>query len=249
MSANLLPATSDSLRLRLASDNEAQRQLALEDVAQSYWKPLYVLSRSLGYDEPGAKDAVQSFFEQLISKDLLSRYDVNQGRLRPWMNTVFRNHLKKGFERGLADKRGAGQQHVPLQLDELEASYQDQLADGGTPETLFDRALAQQLWQSARHSVRAAYEARGRAHVFDSLLVHVHSPEAQEPGDDPEGRPSPDAEDQARKVLRTRDMGRARVELHRLRLALVKAFADQVSGFTAVEDVAGETEHLWALLS
>lgn len=219
------------------------------EVAQSYWKPLYILSRSLGYDEPGAQDAVQSFFERLIAKNLLSHYDVNEGRLRPWMNTVFRNHLKKGFERDLAGKRGAGLQHVPLELDELEASYQDQLADGGgTPETLFDRALAQQLWNKARDDVRKAYEARGRAHVFDSLLVHVHSPEAQDPGEESDSLPLPEADDPARKVLRTRDTGRARVELHRLRLALVKAFADQVAGFTAAEDVAGETEHLWAML-
>lgn len=242
MSEHTLPITTDSLRLRLTSRKGEDRQSVLEELARGYWRPLYSYARGLGQDEEQAKDAVQSFFHHLITRDILSRYNPeSEGRLRGWLSTIFKNHLLNGIQRTKAEKRGGGLIHQCFDVPEIEKFYQQgrEHLSATTPELLYDHSFAQEVWTFTLTAVRASYEARGRAHIFDTLKGHLRTRlECEGANTDP-----------LLKALRVRETARVRLEMHRLRDAVKQTFNDRVIQLSGPEYGEEEIEYLWQLIA
>src|SRR5512146_3302044 len=66
---------------------------ALEKLCRTYWYPLYVFVRSLGYSPPDAQDLTQEFFARLLAKDYVAHADREKGRFRTFLLTAMSRFL------------------------------------------------------------------------------------------------------------------------------------------------------------
>jgi DNA-directed RNA polymerase specialized sigma24 family protein len=161
----LFPATRWTLVLA-ARERPEQRRAALESLVAPRWKALYVLARKRGLAPAEAEDAVQGFLARLIEGDLLSKLDPARGRLRAYLKTAFHHHLVNLHEHRQAQKRGGPQ----ASFDEVEALV---ASPAPSPEALFDRAWALQLFEEALAVIErelAAGERRGPFEVLRELF-------------------------------------------------------------------------------
>jgi RNA polymerase sigma-70 factor (ECF subfamily) len=159
----LFPATRWTLVLA-ARERPEQRREALEALVAPRWKALYVLARKRGLPPAEAEDAVQSFLVRLIEGDLLARLDPARGRLRSYLKTALAHHLVNLHEHGQAAKRGSGGRAVPL--DDVEALL---AAPAPSPEALFDRAWALQLFEEALATIERELATGERKGPFEVL--------------------------------------------------------------------------------
>jgi len=162
----LFPATRWTLVLA-ARERPEQRRAALEELVKPRWKALYVLARKRGLAPAEAEDAVQSFLARLIEGDLLAKLDPERGRLRAYLKTAFHHHLVNLHEHLQAQKRGGGKQASFEEVEALVAS------PAPSPEALFDRAWALQLFEEALAVIErelAAGERRGPFEVLRELF-------------------------------------------------------------------------------
>jgi DNA-directed RNA polymerase specialized sigma24 family protein len=164
--SDLFPATRWTLVLAARARPE-ERRAALEALVAPRWRALYVLARKRGLAAAEAEDAVQGFLARLIEGDVLAKLDPAKGRLRAYLKTAFANHLANLHEHGQAQKRGAGRQ---ASFDEVEALV---ASPAPSPEALFDRAWALQMFEEALAGIErelAEGERRGPFEVLRELF-------------------------------------------------------------------------------
>jgi DNA-directed RNA polymerase specialized sigma24 family protein len=149
----LFPSTRWTLVLA-ARERPEERRRALEELVTPRWKALYVLARKQGLAAAEAEDAVQSFLTRLIEGDLLAKLDPARGRLRAYLRTAFHHHLVNLHEHARAARRDAGK---AASFDDVEALL---ASPAPSPDALFDRAWALQLFEDAL-AVMEAELARG----------------------------------------------------------------------------------------
>ncbi|MGE0706949.1 MAG: RNA polymerase sigma factor [Planctomycetota bacterium] len=229
MSSPRFVTTRWSQVLAAQGGDEARARAALEELCRSYWYPLYAYGRRRGLEARAAEDAVQGFFAELLEKDRLALVDRERGRFRGFLVTAFQRYLGHEREKAAAQKRGGGARVLSLDDGDPEARYAREPAHEATPERAFERAWALAVLERALRGLRAAYEERGQATLFEEAKAYLIG-EAE----------APMAEAAARLGLRE---GAFRVAVHRLRRryrAAVRAEVAQTLPAGALE--AGEDE-------
>jgi RNA polymerase sigma-70 factor (ECF subfamily) len=159
--AGLFPETRWTLVLAARLDPDKRRP-ALEELVRPRWKALYVVARKHGLGPAEAEDAVQSFVTRLLEGDVLARLDPGKGRLRAYLRTAFRHFLTSLREEERAQKRGSGARHADL------ADVEAWLASPeASPEALFDRAWALELFAGALSELEREYTSGARRGPFE----------------------------------------------------------------------------------
>jgi DNA-directed RNA polymerase specialized sigma24 family protein len=157
----LFPETRWTLVLAARLD-PAKRKPALEALVRPRWRALYVVARKHGLNEAEAEDAVQGFVARLLEGDVLERLDPGKGRLRSYLRTAFRHYLSSAREEARAKKRGGGV--APLDL----ASAEGWLASSEqSPDVLFDRAWAIEMFSEALQELEREYTSGARRGPFE----------------------------------------------------------------------------------
>ena len=106
-----------------------------------------------------------SFFEYLLTGEVLRKVQPGEGLFRNFLLVVFRRWLDDGLQKRLAAKRGGGAVHVTL--EELNAAAREPVAGGDSPEEAFDRKWALALVARALLALEENWAAR--AAVFQAL--------------------------------------------------------------------------------
>jgi RNA polymerase sigma-70 factor (ECF subfamily) len=163
------PTTRWSLVL-LAGDPAAP--LARESLAElcgAYWYPLYAYIRRRGHGPEQARDLTQDFFARALEKGLLAEADPSRGRFRSFLRTVCAHFLANRYDRDQARKRGGGMTILPIDPVDAEGRYALELADGLTPERIFDRTWALTLLGQVLDRLGREYDEAGKAATFEAL--------------------------------------------------------------------------------
>jgi RNA polymerase sigma factor (sigma-70 family) len=159
--AGLFPETRWTLVLAARLD-PSKRRPALEELVRPRYKALYVVARKHGLAPAEAEDAVQGFVTRLLEGDVLERLDPGKGRLRSYLRTAFRHYLSNLRQEQRAQKRGAGERHADL------ADVEAWLASpAASPDALFDRAWAIELFGSALRELESEYTSGARSGPFE----------------------------------------------------------------------------------
>jgi RNA polymerase sigma-70 factor (ECF subfamily) len=83
--------------LSAKTKDEIRRRMILDNLIQTYWKPVYCYLRSKGFDNDAAKDITQDFFTEIVlGRDFIQRADQSKGQ--------FRNFLLAALERYVVTK-------------------------------------------------------------------------------------------------------------------------------------------------
>src|SRR5262245_53365607 len=76
-----------SVVLAAGGAGSPRADLALADLCQTYWYPLYAFVRRKGQSAHDAQDLTQAFFARLLEKNYVARADRERGRFRTYLLT------------------------------------------------------------------------------------------------------------------------------------------------------------------
>lgn len=163
-----MPETRWSLVRRVQSD-DPKALAALGELMKLYWEPLYAYARRRGESPSDVEDAVQGFYEMLISRGSMQTVSQERGRLRSFLLSSFERFLIDQWEKRSAAKRGGGKHHLSLDQEQAENHYQMETSHNLTPERLFERRWVLTLLARVMDALQADYRRRGKEDVFLAL--------------------------------------------------------------------------------
>lgn len=173
--------TQWSIVLAARDNRTATSQDALATLCQTYWHPLYVYVRSRGYSVEEAQDLTQEFFANLLEKNYLKKVQQDRGRFRTFLLAVLKNFLANEWDKSMAKKRGGGQTRYSLDLPDPSEWREAEIADGDTPEKLYERRWALTLLEKVLMRLRQEYERSGKGVLFDALKGSLTSESSRVP--------------------------------------------------------------------
>ena len=176
--SGLFPATMWSMIQAARQDEEALT--GLERLGRAYWRPLYVFARQRGADHDAASDAVQGFFEHLLSQEMLRNVQRGEVRFRSFLLRCFTNWLANEFKKAHAAKRG-GNARV-LAMDEFGSRIDEPaLIEGEAPDRAYDRGWARAMVDQALRRLELELEQRERSAFLQELRRRVFATNGESP--------------------------------------------------------------------
>ena len=150
-------------------------RIALAELCQVYWMPLYGFVRSRGYTLHDAQDLTQGFFAYVLEHKVYARVDRRKGRFRSFLLASLKNYLADAVDRERTLKRGGAQIFLPLheeQVQEAEALFQTH-SGMNNEDRLFDRSWAEALVCAALERVSADYKRDAKEQLFRELRIFI----------------------------------------------------------------------------
>ncbi len=144
-------------------------RVALSELCQAYWQPLYAYVRGLGYSVADAQDLTQAFITRLLEKRTLEAADRERGKFRSFLLGSLDHFLCNEFDRASALKRGGGRIPISLDFATGESRIELEPAHNITPERLFERHWALAVLETVVKRLEAEYRAAGKERHFESL--------------------------------------------------------------------------------
>jgi RNA polymerase sigma factor (sigma-70 family) len=156
--------------VRAAADrgNAAEAERAMAEICELCWYPIYAFIRRSGHSPQDAEDLTQSFFARVIERDILSSADPTRGRLRSFLLTCVRNHLRNEHDRNIAAKRDA-RLLTSFHAAAAEERYLREPVDELAPDRLYQRRWALTVLSAALDLLRVEFQEEGRESLFDVL--------------------------------------------------------------------------------
>lgn len=146
-----------------------QSDLALDQLCQVYWFPLYAYVRRRGHSKEDAEDLTQAFFERFLSRNYLADLSAEHGRFRAFMLVSLKHFLANEWDKTRCLKRGGGQIHLSLDWQTADSHFQIADAREASPDKVFDREWAVALLARVIDRLHAECEADGRGALFLEL--------------------------------------------------------------------------------
>lgn len=165
----LMPETRWSLVWRIQSTNDSKAVAALGELLKLYWEPLYAYARRRGESPSDVEDAVQGYYEMLITRGSIQSVSQERGRLRSFLLSTFERYLIDQWEKRSAAKRGGGKHHLSLDQEKAELHYLKEMSHNLTPERVFERRWVLTLLGRVMEALHSDYKRRGKEQVFLSL--------------------------------------------------------------------------------
>jgi RNA polymerase sigma factor (sigma-70 family) len=154
--------------MKAAQSQAEGAELALAELCQVYWYPLYIFARRRGYSPSDAEDLTQGFFLHLLADRALAGVDPVKGKFRSFLIACFQNYIADAADWSRRVKRGGGKELVQLDED-AEERYRREPVEFLTPEKIFDARWALTVLGEAMTRVREAYIAAGKESTFEAL--------------------------------------------------------------------------------
>lgn len=150
-----------------------EAKAALTTLCETYWYPLYLFLRRLGYQPVDAQDLAQEFFATVLEQHSLAAADRERGRFRSFLLMMLKRFLSKQRERQQAQKRGGGRPILSLDLDSAEERYRREPVDDWTPEKAYQRSWALTLLEGVLARLEAEYVGKGKGTLFERCRVFL----------------------------------------------------------------------------
>lgn len=144
-------------------------QVALSELCQAYWRPVYSYFRRRVGNANDAQDLTQSFFAKVLDKNYIADARRDKGRFRTFLLTAAQRFMAKEWAKANAIKRGGGKTILSLDFDAGESFFAMEPADTETPEVLFDRQWAVQLLEVVHDRLRQEYDANNKQELYKQL--------------------------------------------------------------------------------
>ena len=92
----------------LARGDTPDSSVALSELCEAYWTPVYRFLRREGRNDDESRDLVQAFFERLLERNGLGAVDPENGRFRSCLLGALKHFLAERRRREHCEKRGGG---------------------------------------------------------------------------------------------------------------------------------------------
>lgn len=147
-------------------------QVALAELCQVYWPPLYAYVRRIGHSPHDAEDLTQGFFARLLRLDSLAKVTPERGKFRAFLLASLKHFLADERDFAHAQKRDA---KLTFSLDTAAAEerYRAVPDPALTPDQVFERQWAITLLGTVMLRLQHEYEAAGRGVLFSELRFAI----------------------------------------------------------------------------
>jgi RNA polymerase sigma factor (sigma-70 family) len=152
---------------------EQKAREAVNQLCESYWRPVFAFICRHGHSTTDAQDLAQDFFVMVLEGNLLKLADPHRGRFRTLLLKSLQNFLRESARTNQARKRGGKVDFISW--DDWMAAAPSRLSippmalESCSPERLFDLRWAATVTEHALRRLREECEAKGRLRVFDAL--------------------------------------------------------------------------------
>jgi DNA-directed RNA polymerase specialized sigma24 family protein len=165
-----MPTTKWTLVARLNSGDTEHARTALDELCRAYHYPLYCQIRRRGLDHHDAEDALHDFLAKLMRNDSFGVAVRDKGRLRTFLGMALQRFLSN-WRRDQHSEYGREVSREALTaIAAAEGRFElDEAAHHESPDRLYDRQWARELMRQVMQHLRARYEVKGRAMLFDTL--------------------------------------------------------------------------------
>jgi len=204
-----------------------ESDVALEELCQAYWFPLYAYVRRHGNAKEAAEDLVQAFFERFLAKNYLAGLNSERGRFRAFLLAALKNFLANNWKKSQRLKRGGGELVLPLDWQTADTKFRETASEEPSPDQAFDREWALALLAKVIARLEAECVAEGKARLFEQLKIFLAAGKA---------------ETAQREVAQTLEMeeGAVRVAIHRLRKRYRQLLRDEIANTLADPQMVDE---------
>jgi len=144
-----------------------ESRMALAQLCETYWYPVYAYVRRRVDNVHEAQDLTQAFFCHLLEKQAIARADRSRGRFRSFLVTALKNFLNNEWQKARAEKRGGGKPELSLDFDSGESRYQIEPSHELTPERLYERRWVLTLLDQVLERLRIELVEAGKAEHFE----------------------------------------------------------------------------------
>lgn len=176
--SGLFPATLWSMIQ--AARHEEHALEGLERLGRAYWRPLHIFARQRGLNHDAAADAVQGFFEHLVSHEMLRDVQRGEVRFRSFLLRCFTNFLVNQHRRATAAKRGGAAALLPV--DEFGSRADEPaLIEGESPDRAFDRGWARAMVDQALRRLDEEIAGRDRREFLQELRQRTFATDGRAP--------------------------------------------------------------------
>lgn len=159
------PENWGNLISKLRDGSEA----AYEEVCQNYWKPVYDFARKTGYSHETSEDLTQEVFLHCKDPGTWNTADPEKGLLRSFLIGVFRRIASRHHQKETAIKRGGKARIIPIENEMIDRAYSESLQELETPEKVYERSWAQQIFKRAVRRLHLEYEQADKIHLYIAL--------------------------------------------------------------------------------
>ncbi len=162
-----------SLVLKAGDPSAKDSRQALEELAQSYWYPLYAFSRRQGNGDQDAMDLTQEFFMHLLCGEALRSVAAEKGRFRSFLLASFKNFSANQRRSAATLRRGGDIATFSLTSYHFNERYDREPAHIDTPESQYQRSWAEALLGRVFSRLEQDYYRVDKQRLFDLLKPHL----------------------------------------------------------------------------
>lgn len=178
-SGGIFPRTRWSVVLCAKDTQDVEQPVALEELCQLYWRPVYLYIRSRGNSLQESEDLAQEFFCRLLKGEYLkSVVGPEKGRLRSFLCVVLKRFLADDYDKRMTQRRGGDWKAISIDGPGAEALLAEAGSDDNSPDLLFDRRWALDLLDHAMRKLEADYAGAGKSDLCEKLKPTI-SPQLQ----------------------------------------------------------------------
>ena len=167
------PPTQWTVVLSARADDSEERSLALQQICQTYWHPIYAYARKRGFPPADAEDVTQEFFADLLGKKEFENLQQRKGKLRTFLLVAARNFMANEWKKRKSQKRGGGVTVLSIDVKDAEGHTCLEPADSLSPEAVFERHWASSILNAVMQRLQESYELDGKGEIFEALKDHL----------------------------------------------------------------------------
>ncbi len=182
--ADCFATTHWSVVLAAGRGDTPEAARALEELARTYWYPLYAYIRRQGRTREDAEDLTQGFFARLLDGNPFAAVSADRGRFRAFLLASLKHYLANESDRAGRRKRGGGWQRIELDwagADERWTAAGTPAAAGASPDAAYDRAWAEALLEQVVGRLEQECGIEGQAPLFAQTRGYLMLGEAAIP--------------------------------------------------------------------
>jgi RNA polymerase sigma factor (sigma-70 family) len=162
-------ATTRWSMIARAAAPSAEQRVALGELCELYWFPLYSFARRAGHGAEDAADLTQEFLARFLERRDIEKTAPERGRFRSYLLQAMRNFLANEWRAHNAQKRGAGELPISIDARAAEARYAAEPADVSDPERLYLRRFAMTAVEHALAALEQEHKEAGNHAIFLAL--------------------------------------------------------------------------------
>jgi RNA polymerase sigma factor (sigma-70 family) len=159
-------------RVLAAQGNSPEAKLALGELCDAYWTPVFRFLRREGRDDETARELTQEFFARVLASDGFASARPERGRFRSYLLGAVKHFLGDMRAQASAQKRGGGEAaHVPMETMEEgdNARLEEGMSVAQACDAYFDQQWALLLMERSLGRLEGELKESGKEAHFEVL--------------------------------------------------------------------------------